>query len=60
MEVNFGNAILGQLYTRSQGQCSTQIQAFLLGQKLKLAPNGFTLRVKAKIEKKNFNLPLKY
>ncbi len=44
-------------YTRSQGQCSTQIKHSLLVQKLKSAPKGFTLRVKAEIEKNLFNLP---
>jgi hypothetical protein len=32
-------------------------QAFLLVQMLKSAPKGFTLGVKAEIEKKLFNLP---
>jgi hypothetical protein len=50
----FGGTELGPLYTRSQGQGSTQInQAFLLMQKLKLAPRAFTLGVKAKAQLKS-------
>jgi hypothetical protein len=42
----------------SQGQCSNSNQAFLLVQKLEISPKGFTLGVKAEIEKKSvFNLP---
>jgi hypothetical protein len=49
-----GETELGPLYTRSQGQGSTQInQAFLLMQKLKLAPRDFTLGVKAKAQLKS-------
>ncbi len=46
----------GPLYTRSQGQCSTQNPAFLLVQKLKSAPRAFTLGVKAKMGKKKFSI----
>jgi hypothetical protein len=42
---------LGLLYTRSQGKCSTQI-----GAKVEISPKGFTLGVKAEIEKQLFNL----
>ncbi len=38
----------GLLYTRSKGQCSTQIKHL---QKLKSAPKGFTLGVKTELEK---------
>jgi hypothetical protein len=49
----FGGTELGPLYTRSQGQGSTQInQAFLLMQKLKLAPRDYKLGVKAKVQLK--------
>ncbi len=34
---------LGPLYTRTQGQCSTQIKQFLLVQKLKSAPRALHL-----------------
>jgi hypothetical protein len=49
--------VWGPLYTRSQGQCPTQNQAYLLVQKLKSSPKGFTLGVKAEIDQNIFNLP---
>jgi len=45
----------GSLYTRSQGQCSTQIQDSY-GAKVEISPGGFTPVVNADIEKKLFNL----
>jgi hypothetical protein len=44
-------AYLNPLYTRSQGQCLTQIN-IPIGAKVEISPTGFTLGVKAKIEKK--------
>jgi hypothetical protein len=53
--------VLSPLDTRSEGQCSTQIKQFLLVQKVEISLKGFTLGVKAEIEKKKkknrFNLP---
>jgi hypothetical protein len=46
----------GPLYTRSQGQCSTQIQHSYRCKSWN-QPQGFTLVVKAEREKKLFNLP---
>jgi hypothetical protein len=40
----------GLLYTRSQGQWSTQIQHFYC-QKFEISPKGFTLGVKSEIKK---------
>jgi hypothetical protein len=46
----------GPLYTWSQGQCSTQIN-HSIGAKVEISPKGFTLAVKAELQKKNFNMP---
>jgi hypothetical protein len=43
--------IYGPLYTRSQGQCSAQIQHSHWCE-VEISPKGFTLGVKAEIEKK--------
>jgi hypothetical protein len=45
------------LYTRSQGQWSTEIEHSYWCKSWNQLPKGFTLGVKAEIEKKLFNLP---
>jgi len=57
MEVNFVNAILGRLYTRSQGRCLTQIKHSYCA-KAEIGLKGFTLGVKVEIEK-IFSISLK-
>jgi hypothetical protein len=58
LETHLRPLILGLLYTRSQGQCSTSIP---IGAKVEIGPKGFTLRVKAEIEKKKtFQSAAKY
>jgi hypothetical protein len=44
--------LLGPLYKTSQGQCSTQIKHSYWFKELKISLKGFTLGVKAEIEKK--------